>query len=385
MLLKTKMKHILLGALLTSIIAFYANFNQLSFHKRHEIREKFALAYYLQSIIFRGEFCRPKINVGFLKTHKTGSTTVFNILTRFAISNNLPVVTPKPYYSHLCYPYNFSRGYSCMLRPNAQYNMLMNHVRYSEAVRNILPNDTFWFTILRDPLEYFQSCYFYFKIGDEIGADYETFMRNPSAYLPAFRHFSANIRRRNPLFGLAYDLGFENFTEVSSNEVIDFMESEFDFVMIAEYFDQSLAYLRKQLCWSFHDMVYVDQNKRKKKENEMQLKGTEVYQSVIREIIPVYFDAYEYFAEKLREQILSRDDLKSDVIKLQNILEEKRSECFGDGKKLKDERLVPAFQPVPIYTYALKSHSTDCVRIALPESALTDCLRDISHFDHETC
>ena len=36
-----------------------------------------------------GLSCQPKTHVGFLKTHKTGSTTVYSILARMAIIKNI--------------------------------------------------------------------------------------------------------------------------------------------------------------------------------------------------------------------------------------------------------------------------------------------------------
>ena len=384
--LRGKLVHVVLFLLVISTITFYANFNQFPIRQRHRLRQFAPWQDYMRSLVFRGEFCRPNTHVGFLKTHKTGSSTIFNILARFAISNDVPVATPAANYNHLCYPSNFSISTRCMLKPRGEYNMLMNHVRFSQSVRSVLPNDSYWFTILRDPLDYFESSYDYFNLEQNLGWSYETFMENHARYLPKFKIYSAKvIYRTHPLFGIAYDLGFDNFTKVSSEDVIRFMENQFDFVMIAEYFDESLVHLRKQLCWSYYDMVYVDQNKRKKDKNNQKGSKKESYRNLMKQIIPVYYEVYEYFVKKFREQILYNNDIVKDVQRFQSILKDKRDECFVDGKKPQDERLVPSFQPVPIYTYGLRSHSKECVRIALPELVLTHCLKNISYFDFETC
>ena len=46
---------------------------------------------------------------------------------------------------------------------------------------------------------------------------------------------------------------------------IDKMEEEFDLVMIADYFDESLILLKRLLCWKFEDIVYVKLRVKKKK------------------------------------------------------------------------------------------------------------------------
>jgi len=43
------------------------------------------------------------------------------------------------------------------------------------------------------------------------------------------------------------------------------MEEEFDLVMIADYFDESLILLKRLLCWEFEDIVYVKLRVKKKK------------------------------------------------------------------------------------------------------------------------
>ena len=48
---------------------------------------------------------------------------------------------------------------------------------------------------------------------------------------------------------------------------IDKMEEEFDLVMIADYFDESLILLKRLLCWEFQDIVYFKLRTKKKKIN----------------------------------------------------------------------------------------------------------------------
>lgn len=48
----------------------------------------------------------------------------------------------------------------------------------------------------------------------------------------------------------------------SIDKAIRSIEHDFDLVLLAEYFDESLVLLKKELCWSFNDLIYFKQNVR---------------------------------------------------------------------------------------------------------------------------
>lgn len=54
-----------------------------------------------------------------------------------------------------------------------------------------------------------------------------------------------------------FDLGFENKLFENRNamtQYINYIENEFDLVLINEYFDESLILLRNLLCWDLQDI-----------------------------------------------------------------------------------------------------------------------------------
>lgn len=55
--------------------------------------------------------CDPARNVVFLKTHKTGGSTVFNLMMRYAVENNLVVALPVS-------PKHFQIGLPSLFQPN---------------------------------------------------------------------------------------------------------------------------------------------------------------------------------------------------------------------------------------------------------------------------
>lgn len=76
----------------------------------------------------------PVINIMFLKTHKTASSTVLNVLFRFAETHNLSVALPVGSGFHLGYPWLFLARYVEGLGPpglQQRFNIMCNHLRFN--------------------------------------------------------------------------------------------------------------------------------------------------------------------------------------------------------------------------------------------------------------
>ncbi|ELK32679.1 Galactose-3-O-sulfotransferase 2 [Myotis davidii] len=70
----------------------------------------------------------------FLKTHKTASSTVLNILFRFAERHNLSVALPVGSRFHLGYPWLFLARYVEGVEqdgPQRHFNIMCNHLRFN--------------------------------------------------------------------------------------------------------------------------------------------------------------------------------------------------------------------------------------------------------------
>lgn len=74
--------------------------------------------------------CSPKKNIVLLKTHKTGSSTIQNILYRFGDSHDLKFALPLAGKNYFCFNENFSRTCVAPLPRGYQYNVLANHARW---------------------------------------------------------------------------------------------------------------------------------------------------------------------------------------------------------------------------------------------------------------
>merc|ERR1712226_1080701 len=102
-------------------------------------------------------------NVVFLKTHKTGSSTMSNIMLRYADTHNLTVGLPLEGKWELGgYPAYIDRRLIDPQLPT--YNILGHHFRFNiEKLREFMPVDTKYITILRSPVDNVESVFGFFQ------------------------------------------------------------------------------------------------------------------------------------------------------------------------------------------------------------------------------
>nr|XP_020475401.1 galactose-3-O-sulfotransferase 3 isoform X2 [Monopterus albus] len=214
-----------------------------------------------------GPGLKPKhTNVAFLKTHKTASTTMQNMFFRFAERNNLTVALPVQACTHqFCYPRSFT---SHFVHPHTlPPNIITSHMRFNKAeLQRLMPNDTIYVTILREPGSMFESLFTYYS------QHCLTFKRVPNSSLEAFLEKPSQYYRPHETYSmyahntLTFDLGGDKdrpatdvaYAQAFASEV----ERTFSLVMIAEYFDESLVLLRHLLSWDLNDILYVKLNMR---------------------------------------------------------------------------------------------------------------------------
>jgi len=71
---------------------------------------------------------------------------------------------------------------------------------------------------------------------------------------------------RNPML---YDLGLDFRYYQDKKAVLDyinFLQKEFDLVMVMEYFDESVVLLKRLMCWDWDDVVFIKHNERQNKD-----------------------------------------------------------------------------------------------------------------------
>lgn len=210
--------------------------------------------------------CRPALNVFLLKTHKCAGSTVQNVLMRFGDRRNLSFALPREgnYFGHPK-PFSLSMIPADMIPPWG-FNIFCHHVRFgSDDLRRLMPPDTVFITILRDPARLFESLYLYYHLENHTGVSLEAFLKSDTKqrWLDTHR-YAARFGRNQMLFDLGMDTsGHTNDSEVDA--FIQHIEDSFHLVLIAELFDESLILLRDLLCWDTQDVVYFEHNQRMQK------------------------------------------------------------------------------------------------------------------------
>ena len=217
--------------------------------------------------------CKPKQNIVFIKTHKTGSSTVTSILHRYGDKHNLVFALPPQGQNGLNWPWSMRVD----VPEGVQPNIVCHHGRYDrQMLERIMPRDTVYITILRDPVKQFESAFSYYGFNRLLGIhdkgdSFEDFLEKPVKNLVQYV-LSENLRNNSQWMklirnGMAFDLGLNSTSIDGSPEIDSFLKklkNEFDLVLIAEFFDQSLLLLQDLLCWPLEDLLYFKLNERKR-------------------------------------------------------------------------------------------------------------------------
>uniref|UniRef100_A0A8C9N0M0 Galactose-3-O-sulfotransferase 2 n=1 Tax=Serinus canaria TaxID=9135 RepID=A0A8C9N0M0_SERCA len=208
---------------------------------------------------------RPKTDIVFLKVHKSASSTVMNILFRFGEMHNLTFAFPQGGGYQLYYPYHFLarfvQGFS-PLSPR-RFNILCHHMRFLQPeVQKVVPSSAVYFSILRNPVQLMESSFVYYKGASAFSRvrSLEEFLSQPWRYYDPTsgdRHYARNL--------MTFDFGFNPDGDVSPERVqlmLKAIESSFDFLLISEYFDESMVLLKEMLCWDLDSVVSFPLNSR---------------------------------------------------------------------------------------------------------------------------
>ena len=213
-------------------------------------------------------------NVVFLKTHKTGGGTLSSVLSRYADTNGLELAIPTKELSRFSWPAPFS-AYEVDVRrlKKEKANILAHHAVFrfkSEFQKVVLPGAKF-ITILRHPVQRFESQFFYDNFDKLFNKTTNDNLLlaclNAKESWPKLKKASSQKDMLKLLInGMLFDLTGEQADEKSPKENIDILikeiESDFDLVLLMEYFDEGLILLRQLLEWKFLDLVYNKQHVR---------------------------------------------------------------------------------------------------------------------------
>ncbi|XP_019955617.2 galactose-3-O-sulfotransferase 4 isoform X1 [Paralichthys olivaceus] len=364
--------------------------------------------------------CQPHTHIMFLKTHKTASSTVLNMLYRFGEERNLRFALPMGYQLGYPLPFNAHRvkGYQ---GPGAmEFHIMGNHMRFNMLeVEKVMPEDTFYFSIIRDPVSLAESSFAYYKevapafrkakglgdFADDPNKYYDTRLRN--------NHYARNL--------LWFDFGMDhnaNFSMALAQRGEAMIRQAFKLILVSEYFDQSMILLRHALCWPLDAVVSFSLNARQQKPTGIgvmsgswvgkaaaaagvsvrggrsqakmppNLPLTEEQRERLRQWNALDWYLYKAFNQTFWEEIqrFGLNEMEQEVALLRARREELARVCLRDGGKpveayrIRDKTIRP-FQSglVKILGYELQSGldnttRTACLRMIRPEIQYKDVL-----------
>ena len=304
--------------------------------------------------------CKPVKNVIFLKTHKTGSSTIINIMQRFAHRNNLTVALPAQNH-FLGWPNTFQESYVFEHTKDKTYNIICNHARFhrERMLKVMQSNETKIVTVIRDPLYQFESTAVYlnfaslFKLNRKVNIIDAFFNKSTEEiYNRTLYPNTANIYlTKNPI---AYDMGFRTWRDDDSSIItsLEKAKKNFDLVMISDYMAESLVLLKDLLCWDLKDVVYFTMNKRPDKYRQ-KIENVEDARQRINEWNKIDKEIFNHFNKTFWEKVNSKGEIfRKDLHQLLSVNKQLDQSCLSHGRHY--DKSQPWF---PILGFKLKNET----------------------------
>ncbi|KAH0626009.1 hypothetical protein JD844_000706 [Phrynosoma platyrhinos] len=305
--------------------------------------------------------CQPRQHLVFLKTHKTGSSTIVNILHRYGDARGLRFALPTRY--QFSYPNLFQ----------------------ARKVQKVVSPDSFYFSIVRDPVSLAESAFSYYRgvvPAFRHAASLPAFLASPQRfYRPGERgnHYARNL--------LWFDFGLDPPVGPGLGSIkaaLADLDRTFHLVLLTEHMDESLVLLRDALCWSLEEVVAFRHNLRSPRAVS-RLRPSEAAR--LRAWNHLDWHLYSHFNRTFwaRVEQFGRARMAREVALLQERRAELMRHCLRGGGPLEpvhiaDEGIRPfQFGQAPILGYALQpsllpGDREGCRRLVTPELQYKDLL-----------
>jgi hypothetical protein len=253
----------------------------------------------------------PMPPMGFIKTRRTGASTLASILHRIGNKRDLEFLLPAGDRHGLGWPGSFPGEEAAAFNsaPMHQYDVICNNAVFnSEKMQAYLKPNPLFFTILRRPLAQIASTFDAFK---GTGADSWEERIGWMEKLWFLRDTIPSEERNRVLEALymnpqAHDLGWYertrgslkyDFDDLAVRKWIEELDHKIGFVMISEYFNEGLVLLHKKLGVPVSDMAYV-----MLKPRTAHLEPTAAQSVKMRELLRVDMTLYDHYNRTFWQQ-----------------------------------------------------------------------------------
>ncbi|XP_041466478.1 galactosylceramide sulfotransferase-like [Lytechinus variegatus] len=311
-------------------------------------------------------------HVVYIKTHKTGSTTLETLFNRFGFYHNSSFIFNKngalghfesmdlrkaDVVKKLLPPLGVKEGDYARYK---NYDTSAIHVRfYRDVLDQFMASGTRYVSSVRDPADQWESAFNQFGFRkvisdvansngqmiiingslklpfDEKNSTLDAineFLRTPEVYIDVLKKRGDDIlwhfARNSQTFDLSTDIEPEQVhNETLVNRTFDRLVDELDFVIVNEYFDESLLVMKKEFCWNFTDILYIPKNRRAVKDTL-----PEETRAKIRALCRADTLLHRRFNESLCKKIEAYGpDFKKDLDHFRQMLNDVKSECSDVG------------------------------------------------------
>ena len=331
--------------------------------------------------LFDFKKCVKKNKVAFLKTHKCASSSLQNIFMRYGLDNHLNFVLPRAgnYLGRLT---KYSRSVirkTPWERAGMDYQIFCLHTIWNyEEVSKTLGANTTYLTIIRDPVDLFESLWVYARMYDYYKTDLETFALSPKTGLFASRAYK-RLGRNQMLWDFGLDAkSMDNVTSVKNK--IDEIDKTFHLVMMAERFDESMILLMEELCWSYQDVANFKLNVRKESKKTTL---TPEARAALQEYLASDFLLYDHFKAKFEARVIQfgLQSMSRELSILRSANEHLQSKC--ELKEADNDKIFGVNKwwgpGLVAYTsdYEAGPARIECQRLILSELNFIDKLRNV--------
>ncbi|CAF0849277.1 unnamed protein product [Brachionus calyciflorus] len=301
------------------------------------------------------------LNIYFVKTHKTASSALQNVLIRLADTRNMRVIN------------KLGREVEIVQEKNLNNKIFFIHGRHNRRVaESAFPrNNSLYMTILRNPADQLVSSINYFM---RLQDDREEIIRNIQNEKKI-----QSLGKKDRIYCLlrnsaSYDLGLVDCAESyqgSEQNLIERFKQDVDFVILTEFFNEGLILLKSLLNLSYRDIVCLSVNQGTKKK---ETKDRQWAESIIKKVSNADVILYNYYLKKYQTIAIL---LKDEVNELKKQIQFYENKCT-DGREQKY-----AYKDVPFVGYTLKKNLTDdlnnyCWKLTIPELDFLDYINEKS-------
>jgi len=337
--------------------------------------------------------CTAHTKIAFMKTHKTASSSVQNILFRYGIDLKLNFVLPKSG-NHLndpAHPYVILEPFKIewldlqieklpwhsQLKAKHNYDIFNLHTQWnSSAVRYLLGPKAVTFTILRHPVDLFESLYAY--------ANFQTILKLTLHEYIQMLNVSQSLHqhRINQYLGLnqqLFDLGVPAM-DLSSQNIVDKriqeLQKELDFVLLADRFDESMVLLASKLCWPLEYVRSLKINARKK---SFKVTLDAKQKSILEKWQTGDLKLYNHYKHKFEKMIedYGVEQMAQDVERLQNLNQQAREKCVieeSDKSHMDEKSLYRPFSS-EVVAFKVRQNIHECRLLGMAENSLVELAR----------